>query len=97
MALTDFQKNVHLRLLSGEKPEAVATSLAVDLEEVLEAKEIAEQHSRENPGPPMPLNWPTAPYSDEELRAIAEYEGTDVESVRATFPGAANEPDLGGS
>jgi hypothetical protein len=42
MALTDFQKNVNLRLMSGAQPEAIATSLAVDLEAVLEAKEIAE-------------------------------------------------------
>ncbi len=89
MTLTDFQKQVCLRLNSGEQPEAIATSLEVDLAAVLEAKEAYERDARENPGPPMPRNWPTGPCSDEELRSIAEWQGTDVETVRATFPGAA--------
>ena len=92
MGLTDFQKQVSLRLNSGERPEAIARSLGVDLDAVLEAKEAYERNSRENPGPPMPRNWPTGPYSDEELRRIAEWQGTDVETVRATFPGAAVTP-----
>jgi hypothetical protein len=92
MALTDFQKQVSVRLNSGEQPEAIATSLAVNLDAVLEAKEAYERDSRENPGPPMPRNWPTGPYSDEELRSLAEWQGTDVETVRATFPGAAIRP-----
>jgi hypothetical protein len=37
---------------------------------VLEAKEVAERHSRERPSPPVPRNWPKGPYTDGELRSI---------------------------
>jgi hypothetical protein len=92
MALTEFQKEVSLRLNQGERPEAIADSLAVALERVLEAQETSDRHFREHPLP-VPANWPTGPYTDEELRSIAEFMEVDVATVRATFQGAATRFD----
>jgi hypothetical protein len=85
VALTDFQKDVSLRLNEGQHPEAIATSLGVSVDSVMAAKEAYERWARD--APPMPATFPTGPYSDEELRPLAEHAGTDVASLRESLPG----------
>jgi hypothetical protein len=53
MPLSDFEKKVALLLMEGRQPDAIADTLGVSVEEVLEATEAYDRWAREG-GPTQP-------------------------------------------